>query len=68
MSGWRPIASPTVPPGPVTTLRTPSGRPASLPSSPIRSRLSDVVEAGLITTVFPVARAGPSFHAAICAG
>ena len=29
MSGWRPIASPTVSPGPVTTLRTPSGRPAS---------------------------------------
>ena len=27
MSGWRPIASPTVSPGPVTTLRTPSGMP-----------------------------------------
>ena len=39
MSGWRPIASPTVSPGPVTTLRTPSGMPASAPSSAIRSRL-----------------------------
>ena len=59
MSGWRPSASPTVSPGPVTTLSTPSGIPASAPSSAIRSRLSDVVEAGLITTVFPVASAGP---------
>ncbi len=68
MSGWRPIASPTVSPGPVTTLTTPSGRPAWLPSSTIRRRLSDVVDAGLMTTVLPVASAGPSFQAAICAG
>ena len=30
--------------------------------------LGDVVEAGLMTIVLPVARAGPSFHAAIWAG
>ena len=59
MSGCRPSASPTVSPGPVTTLRTPSGIPASAPSSAIRSRLSDVVEAGLMTIVLPVASAGP---------
>ena len=42
--------------------------PASAPSSAIRSRLSDVVDAGLMTTVLPVASAGPSFQAAIWAG
>ena len=68
MSGCRPSASPTTSPGPVTTLRTPSGIPASAPSSAIRSRLSEVVEAGLMTTVLPVASAGPSFQAAIWAG
>ena len=68
MSGWRPIASPTVSPGPVTTFSTPSGMPASAPSSAIRSSDSDVVDAGLITTLLPVASAGPSFQAAIWAG
>ena len=67
-SGCRPIAAPTESPGPVTTLRTPSGMPASAPSSASRSKLSDVVDAGLMTTLLPVASAGPSFHAAIWAG
>ena len=52
----------------MTTLSTPSGIPASAPSSAIRSRLSEVVDAGLITIVLPVASAGPSFQAAIWAG
>jgi hypothetical protein len=68
MSSWRPIASPTDPPGPVTTFRTPSGMPASVASSAIRSSESAVYEAGLMTIVLPVASAGPIFQAAMRAG
>ena len=55
-------------PGPVTTLRTPGGRPASWHSSASRSVDSDVSSAGLRTTVLPVASAGASFQAAIDIG
>ena len=68
MSGCRAIAVPMTGPGPVTTLRTPSGSPASAPSSAVRRRLNDVTWAGFITTALPVARIGPSFHAAIWSG
>jgi hypothetical protein len=34
----------------------------------MRIALSDVSSAGLRTTLLPAARAGPIFHAAICAG
>jgi len=34
----------------------------------MRIALNDVNSAGLSTTLLPVANAGPSFHAAICAG
>src|SRR2546422_369503 len=36
MPGWAAIAAPAVPPGPVTTLTTPGGKPASRASSPRR--------------------------------
>ena len=40
MPGWAAIAAPAVPPGPVTTLRTPGGKPASSASSPSRIAVS----------------------------
>ena len=61
-------AAPAVSPNPVTTLTTPSGTPASAISPASRSAVSGVCSAGLSTTQFPVARAGPSFHAAISSG
>ena len=69
MSGCRAIAVPTTEPGPVTTLRTPSGRPASAAElrDPEQAE-SEVTWAGFITTALPVARIGPSFQAAIWSG
>ena len=61
-------AAPAVSPKPGTTLTTPSGMPASAISSASRSAVSGVCSAGLRTTQFPVARAGPSFQAAISSG
>ena len=52
--------SPTTDPLPGTTVNTPSGIPASRASSPIRIAVRGVISAGLSTTVFPPARAGPS--------
>ena len=66
--GWRAIASPTSPPGPVTTLRTPPGMPASIASSPRRTAVSGVAEAGLRTMVQPAASAGATFQIAIMSG
>ena len=67
-SGWAARASPAIAPGPGTTLTTPAGNPASMISSPSRSAVSGVCSAGLNTTVFPAASAGPSFQAAISSG
>ena len=67
-SGWRPSAWPAVSPKPGTTCRTPSGIPASVASSASRRTLSGDCSAGLRTTLFPVASAGPSFHEAIRSG
>ena len=50
--------SPTIEPLPVSTWKTPSGRPASRPSSARRTAVSGVSSAGLSTTVLPAARAG----------
>src|ERR1035438_5585903 len=47
---------------------TPSGTPASAISPASRSAVSEVCSAGLSPTQFPVASAGPSFHAAISSG
>ena len=60
--GSRTSAMPTLPPGPVTTLTTPSGIPASAHSSANFRAVSGVCEAGLRTIVLPAARAGASFH------
>ena len=65
--GWPASASP-VDPAPVTTLTTPGGNPASATSSASSSAVSGVVSAGFSTTVFPQARAGAIFQAAISNG
>ena len=62
------IAAPAVGPKPVTTLITPSGMPAFWASLANRRHVSGVCSAGFITTVQPVASAGPHFHAAIRIG
>src|SRR5437867_1455964 len=61
-------SSPAAPPGPDTTLTTPSGIPASAHSRPTSSVVSGVYEAGLMTTELPAAMAGAIFHAAIWIG
>jgi hypothetical protein len=53
-------ASPATEPRPVTTLKTPSGRPPSASNSAKRSVVSGVVAAGLATTVLPATSAGAS--------
>ena len=67
-SGCSPNALPTVSPKPQTTLITPSGIPASAANSAMRIVDREVCSAGFRTTVFPVARIGPNFQAAIIAG
>jgi hypothetical protein len=61
-------AAPAVSPKPGRIFTTPSGKPASTINSPIRSAVSGVCSAGFNTIVFPVASAGPSFHACISMG
>ena len=61
-------AAPTTSPRPVTTLKTPSGTPASLASSARRTVVSGVADAGLSTTELPAASAGPIFQIAIHIG
>src|SRR2546427_293711 len=58
-SGCVTSAAPTSPPGPVTTLSTPAGRPASSAALAISRVESGVQLAGLTTTVLPAASAGP---------
>ena len=67
-SGWLIRASPTLRPGPVSTLITPAGIPAASASSATMSEVSGVISAGLRTIVFPAATAGRTFHMAICSG
>jgi len=50
-------ASPTAPPGPSTTWRRPSGRPALAMTSPMRRAVKGVWEEGFSTTALPAARA-----------
>ena len=64
---WPTRAAP-VSPAPVRMLTTPSGSSASWRISPRRRAVSEVVSAGLRTTVLPAARAGASFQAAISSG
>ena len=67
-SGCSTSRCPTTRPGPTTTLTTPSGIPASRISSASRSAESGVSSAGLRTTVFPQASAGPSFQLEMFSG
>ena len=57
-------ACPTIAPAPVTTLRTPGGKPASIASSPSASAVNGVWLAGFTITTFPQASAGAIFQAA----
>ena len=65
-TGWDTRALP-VSLSPQTTLSTPGGR-NSAASSASRTDVTGVLSAGLSTTVFPAARAGPIFHTAIISG
>ena len=58
--GWAASGAPAVGPNPGITLTTPGGKPTSSISSASRSADSGVCSAGLRTTVFPAASAGPS--------
>ena len=60
-SGWVAKTCPMAPP-PVTTLKTPGGRPASAQISANRRAESLVTVAGFKTTVFPIANAGATFQ------
>ena len=61
-------ASPSTPPGPVTTDSTPSGSPASVKHRARASAVSGVVLAGLSTTALPAASAGASLCMTSSAG
>ncbi len=66
--GWAARGAPARGPSPVTTLRTPSGTPASKASSASRRAVSGVCSAGFKTTVQPQARAGAIFCTAASSG
>jgi hypothetical protein len=61
-SGWRTSARPVGSPGPVTTLKTPGGKPARSKSFANSSVEAGVCSAGLATTVHPAASAATSFQ------
>ena len=65
--GWSTIAAP-VSPSPVSTLITPSGKPASCASCPSLIALRGVCSAGFRIVVQPAASAGEIFHEAISSG
>jgi len=67
-SMWPLRAAPAVGPYPGTTFTTPSGMPASWARAATRRAVSGVCSAGFSTTVQPLARAGPHFHACINSG
>ena len=61
-------AVPASAPAPVTTLNTPSGRPASDARRASVRVVNGVSSAGLMTTEQPAANAGITFQTAICSG
>ncbi len=61
-------AAPVERPGPLTTLTTPSGIPASVAARANISEVSGVISAGFRTIVLPAAIAGRTFQAAIWRG
>ena len=68
ISMWLAMAAPTVLPKPEIRLTVPAGKPASLINSHILSADRGVDSADLITTVFPVTRAGAIFQMNIMSG
>src|SRR5690606_30774624 len=67
-SGWSTSAEPAEAPSPVTTLKTPSGSPASFVSAANSSVEAEANSDGLITTVQPAAIAGAHFQATNSSG
>ena len=61
-------SSPTLPPGPGTTLTTPGGRSASWITRARSSAVTEVNDAGLMTQQLPAAIDGAIFHPAIRRG
>ncbi len=61
-SEWLTSAAPASGPRPVTTLTTPSGKPASTSSDANSTTEAEATSLGLSTTVFPAASAGASLH------
>src|SRR3954462_5744241 len=66
-SGWSSSAS-TATLSPWTTLKTPSGSPASSGSSAMRSDADGTFSDGFSTNVFPQAIAGANIHMGTIAG
>ncbi|CAB5076783.1 unannotated protein [freshwater metagenome] len=66
--GWATSAAPASFPKPCTTLKTPSGKPASFAMSQRREALSGVHSAGFKITVSPDASAGAIFQLASISG
>ena len=62
------MRAPPVEPGPLTTLTTPGGSPASWKISANFRAVIEVFEAGLMTTQLPRHRAGAIFHESISSG
>ena len=62
------MSAPPVAPGPVTTLTTPAGSPASWKISASFTAVIEVFDAGLMTTQLPAARAGAIFHDSMSSG
>ena len=60
MPGFSSSSAPTVSPGPVTRLKTPSGRPASRSASPNFQPSSGASDEGFRTTVLPAIIAPPA--------
>ena len=67
-SGLRTRLSPAISPEPVTTFRTPAGRPASFRIEARVRFVRGVLLAGFSTKVLPEIRAGAIFHPIIRAG
>ena len=67
-AGCSHIALPIARESPVSTLRTPGGKPARTASSASASAVSGVCPAGLTTAVQPTARAGATLRVIIAAG
>src|SRR5690606_25709336 len=61
-------ASPSWDPGPVTTLKTPGGIPASSKTEAMASAVKGASAAGFRTTVLPKIRAGHDFHKGMATG